>query len=66
MELFTRLCVLEEGEVFLFQLGPLDLYKWGDTWMQILTSFFTTLLIKNKNLQLEDTETPPVPVTNPL
>jgi hypothetical protein len=50
----------------LFQLGPLDLYKWGDTWMQILTSFFTTLLIKNKNLQLEDTETPPVPVTNPL
>jgi hypothetical protein len=23
-------------------LGPLDLCKWDDTWMQILTSFFTT------------------------
>jgi hypothetical protein len=32
--------------------------------MQILTSFFTTPL--KKNLQLEGIETPLVPVTNPL
>jgi hypothetical protein len=53
--------------LLLLSRGPsskVGVSEWGDTWMQILTSFFTMLL--KKNLQLEDTETPSVPVTNPL